>query len=128
MTKLPAKCPGSSVEHHSRPVIDCSEKTHAADKQLPTKCQAFKDASKLFDPFGMASPVSVHAKLFMQKLWQLHITWDEPLNATNTEEWSAIISDIQHLSKLTIERQFFKTGFTSTDIKLHVLADASTRA
>ena len=50
------------------------------------------------------------------------------MNITNTEEWFSIISDIQHLSKLTIERQFFKTGFPSTDVKLHVFADASTRA
>ena len=64
----------------------------------------------------------------MQKLWQLHINWDEPLNVTNTEEWFAIISDIQHLSKLIIEQQFFKTEFSSTDVKLHVFADASTRA
>lgn len=104
------------------------KKIHMADKQLTTKRQVLKDASKLFDPLGIASPVSVCAKLFMQKLWQLHINWDEPLSVNNTEEWSAIISDIQHLSKLTIERQFFKTGFPSIDVKLHVFADASTRA
>ena len=76
----------------------------------------------------MASPVSVRAKLFMQKLWQLYINWDEPLNATTTEEWATIISDIQQLSKLTIERQFFKTGFPSTNVRLHVFADTSTKA
>jgi len=62
-----------------------------------------KDASKLFNPFGIASPVSAYAKLLMQKLWQLHINRDEPLNDTTTEEWAAIISDTQQLSKLTIE-------------------------
>ena len=46
----------------------------------------------------------------MQKLWQLYIKWDESLNATTTE------------------RQFFKTEFPTTSIKLHVFADASTRA
>ena len=51
-------------------------------------------------------------KLFMQKLWQLHIKWDEPLNTTTTEEWAAIIRDIRQLSKLTIERRFFKTSLT----------------
>ena len=104
------------------------KRIQTADKQLTTKRQVLKDASKLFDPFGIASPVSVHAKLFMQKLWQLHINWDEPLNITNTEKWAAIISDIHHLSTPTIERQFFKTGFPSTDVKLHVFVDASTRA
>ena len=41
------------------------KKIHTADKQLTTKHQVLKDASKLFDPFGIASPVSVRAKLFM---------------------------------------------------------------
>lgn len=50
------------------------------------------------------------------------------MNATTIEEWAAIINDIQQLSKLTIEQQFFKTGFPSTNIRLHVFADASTRA
>jgi len=80
-----------------------SKKIHTVDKPSTTKRQVLKDASKLFDPLGMGSPVSVRAKLFMQKLWQLHTNWDEPLNATTTEEWAAIISDIQQLSKLTIE-------------------------
>ena len=55
------------------------------------------------------------------------------MNVTNTEEWFSIISDIQHLSKLTIERQFFKTGFTLPDkwpkwqpqTNVHMLAAAA---
>ena len=100
------------------------KRIHTADKKLTTKRQVLKNASKLFAPFGIASPMSVRAKLFVQKIWQLHINWDEPLNITNTEEWAAIISDIQYLSKLTTERQFFNIGFPSTDVKLHVFADA----
>ena len=70
-----------------------SKRIHTTDKQLTTKRQV--DACKLFDPFGIASPVSVCAKLIMQKLWQLHIKWDEPSNSTTTEEWGTIINDIQ---------------------------------
>ena len=96
---------------------------------MTTKCQVLKDACKLFDSFGIASPVSVRAKLFMQKLWQLHIKWDEPLNTTATEEWAAIVrDDIRQLSTLTIERRFFKTGIFSNSVALHVFADTSTRA
>ena len=70
------------------------KRIHTTDKQLTTKCRVLQDASKLFDLFGIASLVSVRAKLFMHKLWQLNINWDEPLNVTNTEEWAVIISDI----------------------------------
>lgn len=37
-----------------------SKKTHIADKQLTTKGQVLKDASKLFDPFGIASPICLY--------------------------------------------------------------------
>ena len=31
---------------------------------------------RIFDPFGILSPVSIHAKLFIQQLWQRNINWD----------------------------------------------------
>lgn len=64
----------------------------------------------------------------MQKLWQLHVAWDEPLDAVIKDEWTAIISDIQQLCKLTFNRRFFQTVFTPAKTTLHIFADASTRA
>jgi len=95
---------------------------------LTTKRQVLKEASKLFDPLGITSPVSVRAKLFMQKLWQMNIEWDEPLDAIIREEWVTIINDIQRLSKLTIDRRYFKREFSRANVTLHVFADASIRA
>ena len=54
--------------------------TNTEDKLFITKREILKEASKLFNPLGVTSPVSVRAKLFMQKLWQLHVAWDEPLD------------------------------------------------
>ncbi|XP_065883974.1 uncharacterized protein [Dysidea avara] len=95
---------------------------------LTTKREVLKDASKLFDPLGITSPVSVRAKIFMQKLWQLRVEWDEPLDATIRDEWITIISDIQKLSELIIDRCYFKEGFHRADVNLHVFADASMKA
>ena len=99
-----------------------------AGKPLTTKCEVLKDASKVFDPFGIVRPVSVCAKLFMQKLWQFQVEWDEPLDAALRDEWTATLTDIQHLSGLAIHQRFFQTSFLTADITLHVFADASTRA
>ncbi|XP_065890355.1 uncharacterized protein [Dysidea avara] len=95
---------------------------------LTAKREVLKDTSKLFDPLGITSPVSVRAKLFMQKLWQLRVEWDEPLDANIRDEWNIIISDIQRLSELTIDRCYLKKVFHRPDITLHVFADASTKA
>ena len=98
------------------------------DKSFTTKREVLKEASKLFDPLGITSPVSVRAKLFMQKLWQLHVEWDEPLETSIKDEWITILRDIRQLSTLTLAWHFFKTNFNLSNITLHVFADASTCA
>jgi len=91
---------------------------------LTTKREVLKDTSKLFDPLGISSPVSVRAKLFMQKLWQLHVEWDEPLDHTIRDEWHIIINDIQRLSELSIDRCYFNQTFRHAGITLHICLKA----
>jgi len=64
----------------------------------------------------------------VQKLCQHNVHWDEPLDAAVREEWTTIMNDIQKLSKLSIDRCYFKQGFSKGDVTLHVLADVSTKA
>ena len=97
------------------------------DQALITKRQVLKDTCKLFDPLGIASPVSIGAKIFMQLLWQLRIDWDEPLGTDLQEEWNTILTDLQQLSSLTINRHYFQ-AFTTESVQLHVFADASMKA
>ena len=47
---------------------------------LTTKREVLKESSKLFDPLGLLSPVTIKAKFFMQSLWQRNLDWDEPLS------------------------------------------------
>jgi len=101
---------------------------HHRTTTMTTKREILKDASKLFDPLGIASPVSVRAKLFMQKLWHLHVDWDEPLDAVVREEWTTIMDDIQKLSELALDRRYFQKEFSRADANLHVFADASIKA
>ena len=35
----------------------------------PTKRAVLQDLSKIFDPLGVLTPVTISAKLFMQQLW-----------------------------------------------------------
>jgi len=71
--------------HHRLPAL---KHLHHRTTTMTTNCkrEVLKDSSKLFNPLGITSPVSVHAKLFMQKLWHLHVDWDEPLDAVVKEE------------------------------------------
>ena len=92
---------------------------------LVTKREALREASKVFDPIGILSPVTVKAKIFMQKLWQQDIDWDEPLTTTAEEEWLSIAADIQEATSITFTRQYLPSCNFS---QLFVFADASLRA
>ena len=53
---------------------------------LTTKREMLQDSSKLFDPLSILNPISVHAKLLMQRLWQQRVMWDEPLDQPRYSE------------------------------------------
>jgi len=95
---------------------------------LTTKREVLQDSSKLFDPLGILSPISVRAKLLMQRLWQQHVMWDEPLDTDILEEWTGILADINKSSVISFDRAFFPDTISATSLQPHVFADASTKA
>ena len=42
-----------------------------------TKREILRRASKIYDPLGMLSPVTVRSKIFLQDLWNRKLDWDE---------------------------------------------------
>jgi hypothetical protein len=52
-----------------------------------TKRHVLQISSKIYDPLGLLSPVTVKAKLLMQELWQNELEWDEPLPLELKTKW-----------------------------------------
>ena len=44
-----------------------------------TKREILQQTSRVYDPLGLLSPVTLPAKLLMQSLWQQKYNWDIPL-------------------------------------------------
>ena len=103
-------------------------KTTTLTTNLITKREVLQDSSKVFDPLGLAAPVTIRAKLLMQALWQKQLEWDEPLEPELCEQWRSILSDIKQFPQLHISRWYFNTNYKSNNVELHVFADASTKA
>ena len=99
-----------------------------ADTTLVMKREILQDSSKIFDPIGLTAPITIRAKLLLQRLWQMQIHWDEPVEKEVAKEWQAIVTDIQKLPNFPIARRYFTTTFTTSHMELHVFADASTKA
>ena len=96
---------------------------------LITKRDILKESSKVFDPLGLLSPVTVRAKIFIQLLWQCNIDWDEPLSDEDQQQWFEIAENIQEAKSLYIPRQYFPTvGASEQPDRLHIFADASLNA
>ena len=66
--------------------------------ELTTKREVLQESSSIFDLIGFATPVTIHSKLLIQKLWQMKIEWNEPLETDLNREWLSIAKDMNQLS------------------------------
>ena len=110
-----------------------SDKLHLSEKSsilahghLTTKQEVLQDLSKIFDPLGFFVPVVIRPKVLMQKLWQLKITWDEPLNNDLQAQWRDIATDLKATSQFSVSRRYSNVCISQPTI--HCFADASQHA
>ena len=82
----------------------------------------------MFDPLGYLAPVTVQAKLFLKKLWQHKINWDDPLKNSPKDEWLTIAHEIEDVTTVSMLRHYSATNSSNTSPQLHVFADASLKA
>ena len=69
-----------------------------------TKRDVLNIVAKIFDPLGLVTPVTFHGKVFLQTLWKLSKSWDEPLSGDLVREWNQILKMLISVSNLSIKR------------------------
>ena len=90
-----------------------------------TKRQVLSEIASLFDPMGLINPIIVLAKIFMQRLWQLKVHWDESLPIQYKTEWENFRIQLKQIN-INVPRPIIVSNFTTVEI--HGFADASLRA
>ena len=95
---------------------------------LITKREILRQSSKTFDPFGMLSPVTIKAKLFLQELWQQRVEWDEPLSPELVTTWVNIAKEIDNVTTTVQPRCPLPQNTNPSSTQLHIFADASMKA
>ncbi|XP_063436301.1 uncharacterized protein LOC134717737 [Mytilus trossulus] len=94
-----------------------------------TKRYILRQSSKIFDPLGLLSPVTVKAKIFMQSLWKLNLEWDEILPEDIQSKWILISRDLATSLETEIHRSTQTQNENNRNLPtLHVFTDASTHA
>ncbi|KAF2888054.1 hypothetical protein ILUMI_18119, partial [Ignelater luminosus] len=61
---------------------------HAYKNVKATKRSILSFIAKIFDPLGLLSPISIRAKLIIQKLWKLQLDWDDQIPVELQSEWA----------------------------------------
>ncbi|XP_076165212.1 uncharacterized protein LOC143145582 [Ptiloglossa arizonensis] len=94
--------------------------------QHVTKRGILSRVAQLFDPLGLLGPIIVRAKLIMQELWKLKISWDETLPETLHTEWRRFESQLNIIATVSIYRRIICSQ--QIELELHGFCDASERA
>ncbi|XP_070517420.1 uncharacterized protein [Cardiocondyla obscurior] len=92
----------------------------------PTKRSISFCISRLFDPLGWISPVTVVGKIYLQDLWLAKVGWDEILTGQHLTKWKNYHASLRALNEIHVER--WLRLFTNYSAELHGYADASSRA
>ncbi|XP_076661056.1 uncharacterized protein LOC143364804 [Halictus rubicundus] len=82
--------------------------------------------AKIYDPLGLLGPITIIAKIIMQRLWTLKITWDESVPTSIHTEWTNFESTLQQLNDIEFKRLVRIKNAKRTE--LHGFCDASEKA
>ena len=79
--------------------ISFQSKCFNSSSDIITKRKVLSIASQLFDPPGLALPVTVLARLFLAELWDEEFGWDQPLPSSKTKPWINIETELSAASQ-----------------------------
>jgi hypothetical protein len=83
----------------------------SVDQYHLTKRNVLSDSSKIFDPLGLISCVTIVVKIIFQQLWKQSIDWDEPLPPDMQRHFMNWRESLFELSNLRIPRCYTPIHF-----------------
>lgn len=95
-------------------------------KENLTKRNILSDVAKVFDPIGWLAPVTITAKILLQKLWLTGLYWDDKLPSKLIDDWLQYRNDLPTIQNVTIPR--WLGTYRHTSIQFPCFCDASEHA
>ena len=89
-----------------------------------TKREILRRSSKIYDPLGLLSPITIRSKIFLQDLWSRKLGWDETIPNELKLEWFKLSSDLYNCQNIEFPRRYFEDDM-NTETTLHVFTDSS---
>lgn len=91
-----------------------------------TKRQLLSDSSKLYDPCGFFSPITVKSKILMQDIWKTGTNWDDYVAESIQNEWNAHKAELPLIEDIKIDR--WLNTLPTSQMTLHGFCDSSEKA
>jgi len=107
-------------------VMNNTTQVQQTNSTASTNRRVLATTASIFDPLGLLSPAVIAYKIFLQKLWQDRLQWDELLPAQLQQEWNQLLQSILKLSQLKFNRKVICSN--AVNILLHGFCDSSERA
>ena len=89
-----------------------------------TKRELTSDIAKVYDPLGWIAPVTIKAKILLQRLWEEKIQWDDQVPEALLQIWLRWRTKLKLLTEKNISRYFPKDA-TIIYQQIHGFSDAS---
>lgn len=83
-------------------------------------------SSKIFDPLGLLEPITLTAKVLIQRVCQLNLAWDETVPMDIHTTWSQYESQLNMIRRFRIPRYVACKDASKT--QLHGFSDVSEKA
>ena len=112
-------------------VVDLREAVHdVQETEVLTKRRIVSIVSRIFDPIGIASPVTIQAKLLLQQLHKAKIEWDSSIEGELLMRCWSILHLLRESQPLRVPR-WYERDWEECDnasLRLYGFSDASTKA
>ena len=96
------------------------------DQETPlTKRVLVSNIARLFDVMGWCSPAIILMKVLLQRLWENHLNWDEPVPTHIERSWERWRTELPQLRDHLIARPYFPKSAKIVSVQLHGFCDAS---
>ncbi len=93
-----------------------------------TKRQVLHTIARIFDPLGFFNPLTVKAKLYIQRLWKEKFEWNAEVTEEKQKEWALIVTEFHQISTIPIPRYVGIESQESISFELICFNDASPQA
>lgn len=97
-----------------------------ADQTRITKRTVLSHIARIFDPLHLLAPCTIIAKMILQKIWLVKLSWDDSLPIDIEQTWLKFKVALIDLQNLSVSRQVVCKN--AVLFELHAFADASQSA